>query len=130
MSISNDQTRKYIQNLWGSDGLAAITNAEKIICAKNEKIQFLFRIIQDDFVLLNSQNVKKETLTKAVDELTIKLWKPVIQDETDEKGNFIINLQPTQELFRTAKKFNDMVDLFMKTIAQSKNKNSDQKEEK
>jgi hypothetical protein len=95
MSISNDQTRKFIQEWFGTDGLAAILTAEKAASSQDKKIQILFRQNQLDFVLLHSQNVKKEILVKAIDKPKYNLWKPSVIDKTDEIGNLILELLPT-----------------------------------
>jgi hypothetical protein len=105
MSIYNRQTVQYIEEWFGKDGVSAIITAEKAINAYDKNIHLLFRLNQLNFLLLHSQNTKKEVIEKVLNEHKFTCWRPVIVDKTSEEKNLILELQPTDEmakLFHTA----------------------------
>jgi hypothetical protein len=122
MSISSSSVTDYIKCMFGSDGLLAIQNAAHALSAIDKKIELTFRIINDDFLIVNSKTAKKEQLAKALDEVHYELWKPILSDKTDKEGNFIIELQPTQKAIEEVQRLKALMELFIKAYPPASDK--------
>jgi hypothetical protein len=99
MTIHNNPD---ILEVFGKYVSATLFGIERSLKAVDQKIQLVYLKKEHEFLLLSSHDIKKEAIQKELTHNLYFLWKPVMTNQTDKEGNYIIRLAANNEDSKSA----------------------------